>query len=347
MERPEFSENHNLPIDADALGAYLRERMPGLTGPLSVQKFAGGQSNPTYKLQSGERAFVLRKKPPGVLLPTAHMVDREFRILNALKDTPVPVARPHLYCDDPKLIGSEFFVMDYVAGRIFWDPTLPQLSAAERRDIYREMTRVLAALHGVDFRAVGLEDYGKPGNYFARQIKRWSSQYEAARTEEVPAMDALMRWLPENVPADDTTSLVHGDFRLDNMIWHPEEPRVLAVLDWELSTLGHPLADLAYNCMPYHLGNAGRPALSAACGGESGIPSEAEYVADYCRFARRDVPGEMSFYLAFSLFRYVSIIQGVYKRGLSGNASSAGEAVQMRERVLDVARIAWDLARAK
>ena len=345
MERPEFAESHNLPIDADALGRYLREHMAGLNGPLQIQKFAGGQSNPTYKLEVGERAFVLRKKPPGTLLPTAHMVDREYRILRALGPSDVPVARTHLYCADPQVIGSEFFVMDYVAGRIFWDPSLPQLEAAERRAIYREMTRVLAALHRVDYVAAGLSDYGKPGNYFARQIKRWSSQYEAARTEQLPSMEALMRWLPEHVPADDTTSVVHGDFRLDNMIFHPSEPRVLAVLDWELSTLGHPLADLAYNCMPYHVPGLERPELAALAGGDSGIPSEAEYVADYCQFAGRDVPEDLAFYLVFSLFRSTSIIQGVYKRGLSGNASSASEALSMRERVVGLANIAWNLAR--
>jgi aminoglycoside phosphotransferase (APT) family kinase protein len=296
-------------------------------------------------LEFGERAFVLRKKPPGTLLPTAHMVDREYRILRALGPNDFPVARTHLYCADPAVIGSEFFVMDYVAGRIFWDASLPQLPAAERRALYREMTRVLAALHRVDYAAAGLSDYGKPGNYFARQIKRWSSQYEAARTEDLPAMDALMGWLPEHIPVDDTTSLVHGDYRLDNMIFHPSEPRVLAVLDWELSTLGHPLADLAYSCMPYHVPGPERPELAELAGAESGIPSEAEYVADYCRFAGRSVPDDLAFYLVFSLFRSTSIIQGVYKRGLSGNASSAGEALNMRERVVGLANIAWDLAR--
>jgi aminoglycoside phosphotransferase (APT) family kinase protein len=345
MERPEFAESHTLPIDSAALGAYLRGKLPDPSGPWQVQKFAGGQSNPTYKVQAGEQAYVLRKKPPGTLLPTAHMIDREYRVLRALADSDVPVPKARLYCDDASVIGAEFFLMDYVPGRVFWDPTLPQLTAAERAAIYREMVRVLACLHRVDYAALGLSDYGKPGNYFARQIKRWSQQYEAARTEPLAAMDALMRWLPENVPADDTTTLVHGDFRLDNMIFHPTEPRVLGVLDWELSTLGHPLADLAYNCLAYHLEAPGRPVLAQAVGNGSGIPSEAEHVAEYFRQTGRQGSVDLRFHIAFSLFRYASIIQGVYKRGLSGNASSGANAVAYRGSVMRCAEVAWGLTR--
>jgi aminoglycoside phosphotransferase (APT) family kinase protein len=330
-------------IDAAALGRYLHAQRPELFADLAIRKFAGGQSNPTYKLDSLGRSFVLRKKPPGVLLPTAHMVDREFRVLSALVDTDVPVARPVVFCAETSVIGTEFFVMEYVQGRIFWDPLLPELTAAERGAVYREMARVLSALHAVDYRARGLGDYGKPGNYFARQIKRWSEQYVAAQTEPVPSMDALMAWLPRHVPQDDTTSLVHGDFRLDNMIFHPSEPRVLAVLDWELSTLGHPLADLAYNCMPYHLAQPGRSRVSEVAGEQSGIPTEAEYVATYARHAGRGEVPAFEFYLAFSLFRYASIVQGVYKRGLLGNASSGTDAVGYRQRVLDAADVAWAL----
>lgn len=344
MERPELLENNALPIDAAALTEYLRPRLPEFRAPLSIQKFAGGQSNPTYKLTAGTHSFVLRKKPPGALLKTAHMVDREFRAISALHGTGVPVARPILYCDDARVIGTEFFLMEYVAGRIFWDPTLPSLSAAERSDIYAEMIRVLAELHKVDYVARGLAEFGKAGNYFARQIKRWTEQYIAAQTEPVPSMDALIRWLPEHIPAADQTTLVHGDYRLDNMVFHPTEPRVLAVLDWELSTLGNPLADVAYHCMPYHLSRLERPVLSELAGPESGIPSEAQYVAAYCQHTGQPPVAHFEFYLAFSLFRYASIVQGVVKRGLSGNASSGEEAITYRQGVIAAADKGWELA---
>jgi aminoglycoside phosphotransferase (APT) family kinase protein len=272
------------------------------------------------------------------------MVEREYRIFRALAETDVPVPRAHLLCEDRAVIGTEFFVMDYLQGRIFWDPTLPQCRPDERPALYDEMNRVLAALHLVDPAAVGLDDFGRPGNYFGRQIGRWSKQYEAARTGELPSMDRLMQWLPENIPDDDSSGIVHGDFRLDNMIFHPTEPRVLAVLDWELSTLGHPLADLAYNCMPYHLPSRGAPALKDVAGGDSGIPLEADYVARYCERVGRD-PGalDLRFCLVFSIFRYAAIVQGVYARGLSGNASSASEAQSMRARAVQAADTAWAL----
>ncbi|HKU43858.1 MAG TPA: phosphotransferase family protein [Polyangiales bacterium] len=344
MERPELLSSHSLPIDAEALSAYLSRKLPELSGPIEVQKFAGGQSNPTYKLTIAGKSYVLRKKPPGTLLATAHMVDREYRIIQALYGSAVPVAKPIVYCDDTKVLGTEFYVMEYVSGRIFWDPTLPQLSAAERRDLYAEMARVLAALHGVDYKARGLENYGKAGNYFARQIRRWSEQYVASKTDPIPAMDALMQWLPAHMPPDETTTLVHGDYRFDNMVFHPSEPRVLAVLDWELSTLGNPLADLAYNCMAYHLPGPERPALAELAGPESGIPTEAEYVAEYCKHTGvRGIP-HFEFYLAFSLFRYASIVQGVVKRGQQGNASSGSEAGTYVARVLLAANKGWELA---
>jgi len=344
MKRAEFSESQAaLPLDTVALGQYLEGRLAGFEGDFVVRKFAGGQSNPTYKVEAAGRAWVLRKKPTGTLLPTAHMVDREYRVLSGLADTDVPVARPLLYCSDAAVIGTEFFIMEYVQGRIFWDPTLPELAASERRELYDEMVRVLGALHRIDYRSRGLGDYGRPGNYFARQIKRWSEQYASSSTDRVVAMDELMVWLPAHVPDDDTTTLVHGDFRLDNMIFHPREPRVLAVLDWELSTLGHPLADLAYNCMPYHLASPDRPALSLLAGAASGIPTEAEYVAAYAQQVGRSGVADFSFYLAFSLFRYASIVQGVYRRGLLGNASSGAEAISYRQRVLDAAEVAWAL----
>ena len=346
MERPELAETHSLPIDEAALVAYLSEHLPGFSGPLTVRKFAGGQSNPTYKLETPSAEYVLRKKPPGTLLPTAHMVDREYRVLNALSKTDVPVARPRVYCEDRNIVGSEFFVMDYVAGRIFWDPSLPALPAAERRAIYREMSRVLACLHKVKPAEVGLADYGKPGNYFSRQVARWASQYEAAKTDPLPEMDSLLAYLQANIPADDSVAMVNGGLRLENMSFHPTEPRVLAVLDWELSTLGHPLADLAYSCMPYHLNAAGRQPLNTlAESADSGIPSEREFVADYCAQTGRGTDLDLRYYLAFSMFRYASIVQGVYKRGLSGNSSSGAEAMQYRARVEHEAHVAWDLVR--
>ena len=251
--RPGTTERTALPLDADRLSAYLHGRLEGCDGPLSARQFPGGQSNPTYEITCGDRAWVLRKKPPGTLLPTAHAIDREYRVMTALRESDVPVPRTFLYCDDASVVGTDFFVMEFLRGRIFWDPTLPELSATERAAVYAEMGRVLGALHRVDHVACGLGDYGKPGNYFARQIGRWTKQYLAAKTDALPSMQRLIEWLPAHVPDDDTTTLVHGDFRLDNMMFHPTQARVLGVVDWELSTLGHPLADLAYNCMPYHL----------------------------------------------------------------------------------------------
>ncbi|HMI94385.1 MAG TPA: phosphotransferase [Polyangiales bacterium] len=332
-------EDPALAIDVAALERYLSGRLPGFAPPLRARKFAGGQSNPTYLLEAGEQRWVLRKKPPGPLLATAHMVDREHRVFSALHGRGVPVPKPFLYCEDRAVVGTEFFVMEHVQGRIFWDPTLPEVaSAAERSALYDEMNRVLCALHTLDYAACGLADYGKPGNYFARQIKRWTQQYESAKTDQLPEMDRLIAWLPENVPADDQTTLVHGDFRLDNMIFHPSEPRVLAVLDWELSTLGHPFADVAYNCMPYHVSSRGAPRLDGVAGKDSGIPTQAEYVAQYCQRTGRDGISGFAFYLAFSFFRSASILQGVYHRGLQGNASSREGAKEMRARTIESAQ---------
>jgi len=340
------SDERALPIDVAALERWLSPRLFGTAAdadapaaPLTARQFAGGQSNPTYLLQRGGQRFVLRKKPPGELLPTAHAVDREHRVFSALADSDVPVPRVHLLCEDRSVLGTEFFVMAYVEGRIFWHAELPEArDATERAALYDEMNRVLAALHSVDWQARGLESYGKPGNYFARQLKRWSAQYESAKTDPLPEMDALSAWLHAHVPKSDETTLVHGDYRLDNMIFHPSEPRVLAVLDWELSTLGHPLADLAYNCMPYHAAMRGSPALADVAGPQTGIPSEASYVARYCERTHREggIP-DLAFYLGFSFFRLASIAQGVYHRGLRGNASSAEDAKGMRARAVDAA----------
>ena len=343
----EFSSDSDaLPIDQQALERYLKGRLEGLDGPLSVRQFAGGQSNPTYHLSCGDHAWVLRKKPPGELLPKAHMVEREHRIFTALADPDVPVPRTYLLGEDTSGVGTEFFVMEYLEGRIFWDPTLPECASAARPGIYHEMNRVLAALHMVDPQRHGLSDFGRPGNYFDRQIGRWSKQYVAAATGELPSMDRVMEWLPEHVPADDTSCVVHGDYRLDNMIFHPTEPRVLALLDWELSTLGHPLADLAYNCMPYHLPSRGAPPLKEVAGGDSGIPLERDYVAEYCERVGRGTIPDWNFYMVFSVFRYAAIVQGVYARGLQGNASSAEGAREMRARAEQAADVAWELIQA-
>src|SRR5262245_55680973 len=278
LESPDAQQR----LDEASLAKYLDGRLPGDVRALAARQFRGGQSNPTFLLTLGERRYVLRKKPAGVLLATAHMVEREYRVMTALAGTDVPVPRTYLLCEDTSVIGTPFFVMEYLQGRLFWDGRLPDLAPEQRRACYLEKNRVLAALHSVDPVAVGLADYGRSGNYMARQIRRWSSQYEASRTDDIPSMDALIEWLPAHVPADDTTRVVHGDVRFDNMMFHPSEARVLGILDWELSTLGHPLADLAYDCMPYHtIGDDGHT-LAQVAGPASGIPTEQEYVDAYC-----------------------------------------------------------------
>jgi aminoglycoside phosphotransferase (APT) family kinase protein len=309
-------------FDVAALEAYMQQHVAAFRGPLKVRQFTGGQSNPTFLLTAGDRRYVMRKKPPGKLLASAHQVDREYRVIRALAATDVPVARVHALCMDDAVIGSAFYIMDCVEGRIFRDPQLPGLSREARAAIYDEMNDVMARLHRVDHEAVGLADFGKPGNYFERQIGRWTKQYEAAQTDDVEAMNNLIRWLPAHIPPGDETCIVHGDFRLENSIFHPTEPRMLAMLDWELSTLGHPLADLAYNCLLYHMNSPTQGSLVDIDFAAMGIPTEQEYVAAYCRRTGRPDVENWDFYLAFSLFRLASIAQGVYKRGLDGNASS-------------------------
>ncbi len=309
-------------FDEAKLEAFLAARIEGFAGPMTVEQFKGGQSNPTYLLTTPQRRYVLRKKPPGKLLASAHQIEREYKVIEALAGTGVPVAPALLLCEDAEVIGTPFYVMGHVAGRVLRDPQLPGASREERAAIYEQMVDVLARLHSVDVNAVGLGDFGKPGNYFERQIGRWSKQYEAAKTETVEAMDKLMAWLPANIPPGDDIALVHGDYRLENTIFHATEPRMLAVLDWELSTLGHPLADLAYNCMPYHIADPTMGNLMGIDFAATGIPSEADYLAAYCRKTGRAGIPNWEFYLAFSMFRLSSIAQGVYKRGLDGNASS-------------------------
>ena len=278
-------------LELTRLNAWLRQHVPDFDGPLIADKFAGGQSNPTFKLTAGENHYVLRRKPPGELLASAHAVDREYRVLDALRHTDVPVPQAIALCTDDEIIGSMFYVMEHLEGRIFWDPAVPEVNNAERTAIYDEMNRVLAALHSVSVEGVGLSDYGKPGNYYARQIGRWTKQYRASETELVPDMEALIEWLPNHIPeGEESVALVHGDYRLDNMIFHPTEPRIIGILDWELSTLGDPLADLAYQLMAWQFpregGIAGLEGLNRS---ELGLPSDEEYIAAYCERTGRSL----------------------------------------------------------
>jgi aminoglycoside phosphotransferase (APT) family kinase protein len=329
-------------FDENALDEYLKMNLEEYTGPPKVQQFEGGQSNPTFLLIAGVKEYVLRKKPPGKLLPSAHQVDREFRVMKALEKSDVPVPEMYLLCEDENIIGTTFFVMEHVQGCVLEDITLPGMTPEERRAIYFDMIRVLAALHAVDYVALGLENYGKPGNYFSRQISRWSKQYVAAKTDEIASMEHLMEYLPANVPADDNSCIVHGDYRMGNMLFHPTEPRVAALLDWELSTLGHPLGDLGYSCMFYHSGIVGSVSLEGQTGSATGIPTEEEFLAEYCRLTSRDGIPNWNFYLAFSFFRLASILQGVYKRGIMGNASSTA-AIERGRVARKFADMAWGL----
>ena len=310
--------------DLAALNAYLVAQEVDIGTVEAADKFGDGQSNPTFLLTTSIGRYVLRRQPEGELLKSAHAVDREFRVMRALRDGAVPVPEAIHLCEDRAVLGSLFFVMSYEPGRIFWDPTLPELDVPARGPIYAEMNRVLAALHDVDVDAVGLGDYGKPGNYFERQVSRWSRQYRASETEPIAAMDRLIDWLPANLPPDDgQVSLIHGDYRLDNMVFARDAPRARALLDWELSTLGHPYADLAYQCMQWRMDLDGAlPGFGDADRAALGIPTEAEYVAMYC--ARRGLDGipHWNFYLVFGFFRFAAILQGVLKRALDGNASS-------------------------
>ncbi len=311
-------------MDEQKLATYLERHIEGFKGPLTLEKFAGGQSNPTFLIRARSGRYVLRRKPPGFLLKSAHAVDREYRVTRALENTDVPVANPLHLCLDEAIIGSWFYVMDFIDGRIFWDPALPDLDKAERRAMFQEMNRVLAAIHSVDLKAAGLEDYGRPGNYFERQTSRWTKQYKASETEHIAPMEQLMDWVGKNIPQDDgAVSLIHGDYRLDNLIFHPTRPEIIAVVDWELSTLGHPLADLAYQCMQWRMPSASlMRGLDGLDRKELGIPAEEDYIRAYADRMGRDEIDHWPFYLAFSFFRLAAIVQGVLKRSLDGNASS-------------------------
>jgi aminoglycoside phosphotransferase (APT) family kinase protein len=335
-----------LQFDAGRLEDYMTSHVEGFSGPLEVQQFRGGQSNPTYRLQAGSGRYVLRRKPPGKLLKSAHAVDREFRIISALYGADFPVPRPYVLCRDDAVIGTMFYVMECVEGRIFWELDLPACDPDERAAIYDSANATLARLHGFDYESLGLGDFGKPGNYFERQISRWTGQYRASETATVPAMDQLIEWLPGNIPSDESASIVHGAFRLDNVIVHPEEPRIIAVLDWELSTIGHPLADFTYHLMTWQMpeigiGSAGLlgkdlPAL--------GIPGEDEYAQKYCeRTGRTGGIEDRNFYAAFNFFRLAAILQGIAGRVRDGTAASA-HAGQAEKAVEPLATRGWQYA---
>ncbi len=311
---------HRFPTDR--LVAWMAANVEGFRGPLEVEQFRGGQSNPTFRLTAGGKRYVLRRKPPGKLLPSAHAVDREYRVITALGQTDVPVAQSHALCLDEGVIGTTFYIMDYVEGRVFWDPTLPELTPAQRGAVYDAMNDVIARLHKVDYAKIGLADFGKPGNYFGRQIDRWTKQYRASETETIEAMDRLIAWLPQNLPPDDETAIVHGDFRLDNIIFHPTEPRILAVLDWELSTLGNPLGDFSYHMMTWELG----PEAYRGLGGKDlktlGIPTKEDYRDGYCRRTGRGPIPHWDFYMAYNMFRLAAILQGIMGRVVEGTAAN-------------------------
>ena len=322
----EVQDRHR--FDLAALDRYLREHLPGYAGALQVEQFKGGQSNPTFLLRTPGAArpsYVLRRKPPGKLLPSAHAVDREYRVMHALAATDVPVPRTGCLCLDDAVIGTAFYVMEHVDGRILWDPALPGMTPADRATLYDAMNQAIAALHRIDVNAVGLGDYGKPGNFFVRQIGRWTSQYRASETEPIESMERLIEWLPAHVPTNDATALVHGDYRLDNLVFHPTEPRVAAVLDWELSTLGHPMADFAYHAMAWITPAGPMRGLLGLDLAALGIPDAAAYLARYCERVGAAPPTarEWDFYLAYNLFRGAAISQGILKRALEGSAASA------------------------
>jgi aminoglycoside phosphotransferase (APT) family kinase protein len=332
-------------LNIRALESYLPTHIEGFEGPIRAKKFSEGQSNPTFLLTTPNRRYVLRRKPPGQLLKSAHAVDREYRVLSALADTEVPVPRVYHLCEDESVIGSMFYVMEFVDGRIFWDPALPDLAPDERSQVYQEMNRVLAAIHSVDLKATGLEDFGRSGNYFERQVGRWTKQYRAAETDSIPEMDALIDWLPAHMPGDDdVTSLIHGDYRIDNLMFAPDSLEVVAVFDWELSTLGHPIADLAYQMMQRYMGRDWQIRGLAGLDTEQlGIPGEGEYIDQYCRRMGWQGIDNWSFYLAFSFFRFAAICQGVKKRALDGNASS-DEAEGVGAMAEPLAKLGWEIA---
>ena len=334
----EVAESHR--FDEGSLNEWLKANVEGFEGPLEVRQFKGGQSNPTYQLVTPNKKYVMRRKPPGKLLPSAHAVDREYKVISALYPTGFPVARSYGLCTDDSVIGTMFYVMDMVEGRILWDQSLPAYSPEERRAIYMAKLKTLADLHNTDHEAIGLGDYGKPGNYMGRQVDRWTKQYRASETITIPEMDQLIDWLPKTVPVQERTSVVHGDYRLDNMVLHATEPKVAAVLDWELSTLGEPLADFTYLLMNWHNGAIAQiPDFKA-----HGIPTVEEYVEEYCRLTGRSGLPEVNWFFAYNAFRLAGILQGIVGRVRDGTANSP-QAAAMADRVPNLAQSAWAFAK--
>lgn len=340
-------------LDVGALDYWLRANLPGYEGPLSLEMFKGGQSNPTYKLNTPARSYVMRAKPGPVakLLPSAHAIEREYTVMRGLADSEVPVPAMLCLCEDESVIGRAFYVMEFKQGRVLWDQSLPGMTPNQRRDIYLEMNRVIAALHTVQFADKGLAGYGKPGNYFERQISRWSKQYTASITQAIPEMDQLMAWLPAHIPAmardDSMVSIVHGDYRLDNLMFAPHAPQITAVLDWELSTLGHPLADFSYHCMAWHIPPGAFRGIGGLDHAALGIPSEQEYIQLYCQRTGLAQPEQLqadwNFYMAYNMFRIAAILQGIAKRVEAGTASSA-QAVSSAAGARPLAQMAWRFA---
>ena len=336
-------------VDLGALSDYMHKHVAGFSGDLQIQQFKGGQSNPTFMLTAGSQRYVLRTKPAPAakLLPSAHAIEREFRVMDALSKAGFPAAHQYALCEDEDVIGRAFYIMEFMDGRVLWDQSMPDMSNAERAAHYDEMNRVIAQLHTIDYKAIGLETYGKPGNYFGRQIDRWTRQYKASETEHIPAMDHLIEWLPQHIPAGEQTTIVHGDYRLDNMIFHPTEPRILAVLDWELSTLGHPLADFSYHCMSWHI----VPGLFRGIAGldlkSLGIPSEEDYLAKYSERTGIAIHKEdFRFYLAYNMFRMAGILQGIMKRYQDVTAASE-QALKNGQAARPMAEMGWEFASGK
>lgn len=338
----EVAEAHR--FDEKRLEQYLAAHLPGFEGPLQVFQFKGGQSNPTYQLVTPKKKYVMRRKPPGKLLPSAHAVDREFRVLSALHPTGFPVAKPHVLCTDESVTGTMFYVMDFIEGRVMWDSTMPGIAPADRKAMFTSAIETLAKLHSFNHEKLGLSDYGKPGDYFARQISRWSKQYVASETQKIPEMDRLMVWLAANIPADDSVSLVHGDYHFGNIMFHPSEPRVVAVLDWEISTIGNPLGDLTYHIMPWRMPGEGVSGAAASFSTldlkSLGIPTLEDYLAVYCRLTGRARIENLDFYTSYNLFRLGCILQGIVGRVRDGTAASP-HAAEMEARVRPLGEAAW------
>ena len=331
-------------LDEARLGEWLAGNVTGFAGPFTLEKFAGGQSNPTYRIDAASGSYVLRRKPFGPILPSAHAVEREHQLIAALHPTGFPVARPYGLCGDAAVLGAPFYIMEMVEGRTFWDGSLPDMATAERTAVYEAIVDTLAALHSVDYAGVGLGEYGKPGNYFERQVARWSKQYRMSQTDDMPEVEKLIEWLPRTVPAQTRTSIVHGDFRIDNMIFDAAQPKVLAVLDWELSTLGDPLADFSYFLMSWVTAPEGRSGVQGLTGRATGIPTIEAVVERYCAATGRDGVPDLNWYFAYNLFRLTGIVQGIKKRILDGNASS-DQAAKTVERLPGLAASAWHFAR--